>query len=241
VAQRLQSSAAPNAGAWLTVIPSSSELTLTDQEFRAACRLRLGLVPSSSLPRRCVCNSSFDDPLHFYSWLLKRKEITVRHDAIVRLLARWFRVAGAVVHVEPRVFDTVRLRPDLEVILPDGVLLVDVTVVHPASPSNLVTRALATAQSAERKKRTKYNQFARARGATMFGFAIETFGAFGPDAQTVLQRLEVAAAASVVDPSRFSRELVAQTFSVALQKGNALVALGGALATRAAALARADS
>ena len=54
--------------------------------------------------------------------------MTSRHDSIVRLLARFFRVAGALVHSEPRIFDTVRLRPDLEVILPDGVLLIDVTL-----------------------------------------------------------------------------------------------------------------
>ena len=180
VVQRLQSSGASNAGAWITVIPSCPELTLTDHDFRAAARLRLGLAPASDLPPRCLCQATFEDPLHFHSCpRLKRKEITARHDLIVRQLAWFFRVAGALVHIEPRVFDKERLRPDLEVILSDGVLLVDVTVVHPCSPSYQVTRALATAESAEQKKRTKYGNYARARGATILGFAMETFGAFG--------------------------------------------------------------
>ena len=53
--QRMLSSSARNAGAWLTAIPSSPAVTLMDSEFQYAARHRMGLPPQHNLPAVCVC------------------------------------------------------------------------------------------------------------------------------------------------------------------------------------------
>ena len=55
--QRVVSCQANGSGSWLTVIPSSPDVSLTDAEFRYAVRHRLGLPPSSNLPARCRCGA----------------------------------------------------------------------------------------------------------------------------------------------------------------------------------------
>src|SRR5690606_18464908 len=45
VKSRLRSIKGKHAGAWLTTLPLSPMLTLSDAHFRVACRLRLGLPP----------------------------------------------------------------------------------------------------------------------------------------------------------------------------------------------------
>src|SRR6185437_10592717 len=124
---------------------------------------RLGLPAQSNLPNLCACGFQLSqDNGHFHSCRLrKRREVTVRHDRVVRTLASLFRRAGAMVHIEPRIFGQDRLRPDLDIILPAQHLLVDVTIVHPSAPSYKSDTALSAASAAER----------------FLGFALETFGA----------------------------------------------------------------
>ena len=52
---RLRSTRCKGAGAWLTTLPVTSALTLSDGHFRIASRLRLGLPPHDQLPRSCTC------------------------------------------------------------------------------------------------------------------------------------------------------------------------------------------
>ena len=54
-----------------------------------------------------------------------------------------FRRAGALVNIEVKVDGENRVRPDLEIILPDRSILVDVDVVHPAAPSRKSLAPLA--------------------------------------------------------------------------------------------------
>ena len=135
--QRFQSASATNAGSWLTTFPTTPELTMADEFFVLAVKHRLGLRPIADLPAKCTCGAKLsDDSQHFYSCgQLKRKAMTVRHDAIVRLLRDSFHHVGAVVHVEPRLYDTKRVRPDLDTLLPDVNMMLDVAVTHPGAPS----------------------------------------------------------------------------------------------------------
>ena len=112
--QRVLSSSASKAGLWLTVFPSTPELSLADEYFLLAVKHRLGDCPMDDLPATCSCDAKLaEDSQHFFSCRhLKRKAMTVRHDAIVRLLRDTFHQVGAVVHVEPRIYDTERKRPD---------------------------------------------------------------------------------------------------------------------------------
>ena len=75
-------------------------------------------VYAQDLPANCACGAKLsNDTQHFYSCgQLKRKAMTVRHDSIVRLLRDSFHQVGAVVHVEPRLNDT--MCDQLDILLP---------------------------------------------------------------------------------------------------------------------------
>ena len=100
-------------------------------------RHRLGLPPQHNLPATCRCGAVLrDDPAHFHSSSrLMPRAITARHDGIVQLVAAIFRRAGALVNIEVKCDGETRVRPDIEIILPDHSILVDVAVVHPSAPS----------------------------------------------------------------------------------------------------------
>lgn len=237
--QRMISSSATNASAWLTVIPSSPELSLADTDYILAVRHRLGLPSADGLPVKCACNMALSsDVSHFHSCRLqKRTSITARHDLVVRTLAKLFKQVGAVVHIEPRVYGSDRLRPDMEITFPERTMLLDVAICHPTSPSRTSSTPLKSAADAEKVKITKYAALAAKQAATFQPFVLETYGAFGKRASEVLKMLRIAAAKSVfalpIALDSFAAH-AARTLSVALQKGNALVGSRGATEARAA-------
>jgi len=66
--QRLVSSSANKASAWLTSIPSSPELGMNDADFIFAIRHRLGLPCAEGLPEKCPCDVMLASDLsHFHS------------------------------------------------------------------------------------------------------------------------------------------------------------------------------
>ena len=144
---------------------------------------------------------------------------------------------GAVVHVEPRIFDTNRLRPDLDILFADQHILVDVTVVHPASPSRTSRVELAAATAAEAVKTRQYSEMASLNSAKLLAFAVESYGAFGKQAAELVQILRRAADRTLMLTS-MSGDYAIQALAVALQKGNCHVIRAGAIAARAAEIAQ---
>jgi hypothetical protein len=231
--QRLVSCQQKHAGAWLLVHPSSPDLVLSDGDFSSAVRHRLGLPPADDLPKACICGTVLSDPGHFHSCpRLMPRAITTRHDHIVNLLARFFKRAGALVRVEAKVMGQSRIRPDLEIILPDQTLLVDIAVAHPAAPSRKSTRPLATARIIENAKSTKYAGVASARGGKFLAFIFETYGAYGRQALDILKSLQSLMSRLSLASPPMARSSIIETLSIALQRGNALVSHTGALAAR---------
>jgi len=233
--QRLKACSAPKANKWKSCRPFSPESTLSDIDYRNATRTCLGIPCQSDLPQRCRCEEEISNPdsdrLHFFSChLLKRPAMTVRHDWLVQLLAEKFRRYGAIVHIEPRIFDFNRQRADLDIIFPNRRFFVDVTVVHPTSPSYTSRVQLAAATAAEARKSSHYARTANMNG-TLYAFAVETFGGLGKQAVEVLKILQSAAERSNV--LLIPGEL-ATLVSVCLQKGNSHVLQAGAAAARAA-------
>ena len=159
-----------------------------------------------------------------------------RHDHIVRILASLFRQVGAAVHIEPRIYGTMRLRPDLDITLPDKSLMIDVTVAHPAAPSRGSVVPLAAAAAAEKIKYSRYSEFAKKHGAVFYPFAMESYGAFAVAAVKVLKILKRAAGNSYHHsiPASSVGTYAAQVLAVGLQRGNAMVAMKGAVESRAA-------
>jgi hypothetical protein len=221
---------------WLTAFPVAPELLMADEFFILAVKHRLGLRPMDDLPAKCSCGAVLrEDPQHFFSCrLLKRKAMTQRHDSIVRLLRDLFHKVGAVVLVEPRIYDTKRVRPDLDILLPDQNLILDVAVTHPTAMSRKSPKPLAAANGLESTKIKDYAAWAQERGGKFYGFVLETHGAFGKGAVEVLKHLAKAAVTAnlAMPPGDFLR-LSKQSLSVALQRGNGLVAKMGAIQARA--------
>ena len=114
-------------------------------------------------------------------------------DIDLRTLAKLFRQVGAVVHIEPRIYGSERLRPDMDITFPDRTLMLDVAVTHPASPSRTSSTPLAAAAYTEKAKYTKYTALAARQAATFLPFVLESYGAFGKRANEVLRILRKAA------------------------------------------------
>src|SRR4051812_35437028 len=195
-----------------------------------AARIRLGLPVDDFLPKKCSCGRNIEkDVSHFLccSQSGPHSATIKRHDKVVQLLAGYFRKAGAVARVEQRIFDVERSRPDLEIISTKGSYLIDVALTVPFAPSRAKLKLvpLRAAQAGEREKQRKYGDFAAARGEVCYGFAIETFGAWGKEAVKVMQLLE-----SMMLEQRGSgvtRLRMIQTISIAVQAWNAEVCKSG--------------
>ena len=125
---RLRSIKGKHAGAWLTTLPLSPMLTLSDAHFRVACRLRLGLPPQDNLPPTCACGSNLkSDPLHFLSCKrIKRSAVTQRHNMILQRLSHHLRQAGGSVYIEPNWFEG--KRPDAQVNFSRGNIMIDASI-----------------------------------------------------------------------------------------------------------------
>jgi hypothetical protein len=171
------------AGVWLNTYPVSRDHTLTDNSFRTAARLRMGLPPQDDLPRQCSCQASLQqDPLHFFSCgKLKQSAMTMRHDLIVRTLSRFVQRAGGSCYVEPKFY--LGKRPDVHIFFPSSRTM-DVSVIHPGAPS-FAPQAhvpLSAAHTRERQKTSKYRKVAEAESASFVPFVLESFGGFGTQA-----------------------------------------------------------
>ena len=92
-------------------------------------------------------------------------------------------------HVEPRLCDTKRVRPDLDILLPDVNMMLDVAVTHPGAPSRKSDRRFAAADDIQATKNRHYKDWALARGGRFFSFVYETHGALGRQAEAVLKLL----------------------------------------------------
>lgn len=233
---RLLSNSAKNAGSWITTLPFTKELTISDVNFRLAVRLRLGLPPQDDLPKCCPCSVELTSELdHFLSCTrLRRSAATTRHDMLVRLLDRFIRRAGGATYVEPNWLGG--QRPDIHVCFPDSRYLLDASVTHPAAPSYCRASAftlLHAATDREKRKTTKYKALATEEGSAFVPFVMETYGGFGPKAGRFLGDLVRRASHLSSSPYPLSfRDYATRALSVCLVNGNCFVQQMGCLRTR---------
>jgi len=230
---RMYAAKAPKASSWLRIIPSFGALRLSDDCFRVAVRLRLGLPPTDHADDQCgLCHSDMQlDPWHHLNCLnLRSQSHTQRHDRVVKRIAQWCHRLGLSARIEPRTEDE-RQRPDLSIVAGTKRYLVDVTVVNPLALSNLAVASsapLATAEKAAKLKLTKYADLAKRSRATFVPFAVETTGGFCKAAVQFVK--DVTSAASKLHfswcPSEEVRGLL-PSIAAAVQSGNAhAVSLG---------------
>ena len=222
-------------GSWLfrNILQSLSPTLIIDMLLGIAWACTL---PQDDLLHTCMCGESLrDDPAHFHSCSrMMPRAITGRHDSIVQVLANMFKRVGEV-NIEVKCDGETRVRPDIEIVLSDRSLLVDVAVVHPAAPSRRSLAALAAARDIENAKLAKYKAVATQRGCNFLAFVPESYGALGNQANEVLRLLNHALNRTPARSYELSERAIAETLSVALQRGNAFISHTGSLAARAQA------
>ena len=112
----------------------------------------------------------------------------------------------------------------------------DVAITHPSASSVVVqasTRPLFAAGKREQQKYTKYKNRER-DGYSVVGFVFETYGAAGNGVRKVVKAL--AKHSPILGGLEFTSYAMT-ALSIALQAGNAMIALGGSQHMRARAFA----
>ena len=163
---------------------------------------------------------------------MKSRELTDRHDAIVRVLQRFFHYAAAMTRIEPpSLTGASRIRPDLSLVIPGHHYLIDVRVTHPLCPSHVSAaciKPLGATFSAEQEKRKKYDQLAQGLKAEFVPFVVESLGGITKTSQTLLDNIILACSEhqSIWSPQELKRELYG-AIAVAIQQGNARAMTAG--------------
>ena len=110
-------------------------------------------------------------------------------------------------------------------VMPDKLLVIDISVIHPAAESyrhGAETTAGHAAAARDRQKRTRYQQ-ADPTGYDFSPFSVESFGRLGQPAMALLKKLaDVAASTNSVHAEDFITNALRE-LSVALIRGNHLV------------------
>lgn len=249
----LKAYSAPRASTWKSTVPTGRLQTLTDTQYRIAARLNLRLQPFANmgeLPDSCpVCsgkdakNAIAKDGWHFLSCKSqKKKEMNTRHNAIADAIYHTVLTVGGQAVREPRGLSASDgKRPDLQIVFPGVHLLTDVVVVHPLTYFRIHgvnKEGRYFVRDAERKKRVKYAQVATDHACELLPFAVETTGGMAPDAFALLDSISRAGREHLALWPHFEIERhMRGAVAIAIQKGTAMVMLGGYTAAVAKASA----
>ncbi len=224
----------PHAGRWLLVLPRNSAFELSDDEYVSAMRARLHLQWHNVPLKHCACDmyadsaAYVDDPLHALSCRLTRgRQITMRHNGVVKALAHAIERCGMVPIVEPAGCDwQTDRRPDIEVFGFKGQhAFIDVGIVHPPSRSyrtNAGSRPLAVVRQYEKRKVDKYRQMAIDNDAIFIPFILETTGGYGEVAvNTVRDVVTHAQMAETILMAKDIHDEMMDRIAIVMQQGNA--------------------
>jgi hypothetical protein len=204
---RLRSVASPGASAWLEALPAARCLTLSDPEFRAAMRRRLGLP---SLPRgaptvTCFCGAplSATDTEHAHTCPTPSALRVLRHDNLVEVVRRAMRRGGVSSSKEPLLAalqsgalaharaPRLNARGDILFVLDAELCVADVSIIHPGA-STYRQAAAATAGAAAAIRDTAKRAQYRTGELSAYRFvplSAETFGRLGKPFMALLSQL----------------------------------------------------
>ena len=233
VLAKMSSLSAAKSSLWLHTLPRESFLRLTDEAWRWAAQLRLGMPVPASDYQCTACNKDgayIRDPWHALSCKQQSGEgIIRRHNAVLNQLARFCQLMLVPTTVEPAHLDeNSQERPDLQVDLPERTLLVDVTIVTPTAPSyrgKAATRSVGVVGD-ERAcgKTAKYSDMTKSCDAVFTPIVIYADGGLHASAKRALNML-----ANAVDPTvcqlskrEWKRELQ-HHIAMVVQRGNARI------------------
>ena len=149
---RLIAVAAESAGAWLTMAPTHHLLTMKDEHFNHAARLRLGIRPFDDT-RTCQCGGQLAlEPCHFMSCASLLKTMTLRHNKILFNIAQVAAMLHVPVKIEPRVDNKDARRADGLFIMQEKTIAIDVSVTHPWAKSYTTMALVPLGAASERIK-----------------------------------------------------------------------------------------
>jgi hypothetical protein len=232
------------ARAWLLETGADLRNVLRDSEVRDALRFMLGLgEPNVTHCGRChtrVDGAGDDgvpaDPWHAHVCpKFRRREITLRHDALRNLVTRLCQDAAVLAFNElapdgPNFPE--RLRPDGTQYFQHSMPVSDITVRHLAGPSNIqrgnVEACLKLLDEAARAKHTKYDGVAAQLGASMYALVLDSHGRLHREFRCFLRHVTSHAVAfGRCEPDQapaYFRSLVTRiSRSVAVRRTNARV------------------
>lgn len=250
---RNSSATQPGAGAWLTAVPKTIGLTMSDNEYQVAARIRLGLPAVARTKGQCFHSQCarvrlLEHPDHFLCCQGLRNGVgRQRHNRVGQAIVSWARQElGASYWLEPSVPPGHRSergtrRSDILFHLGGKAWLVDVSVTHPLAPSLVKAASREVLSAARKREQVKIgddDKGARMIGARCRPFVVETLGAIGEQARkfaneimdTALEVQGIGEEDIASTKAEWSQALYQQV-AVALQKGNALQILEGNRAT----------
>ena len=243
---RLLACACRQSAIWLDTLPMAPALQLSNRDFICAMRHRLGItqLPANAVAHHCWCNHPLqaDDTDHAMACPALSGKMTLRHDILKEIWRRRCRAAGIATSLEPQL----RLlrgraaaiaahedaRGDVLVVLPDGLRIVDVSIIHPASDSNATAAATTAGAAAEQRDREKIRKYRNAdpTGYNFVPLSTESFGRHGRPAMVFLKKLaDYAASMGSADAEHFVTNSLRE-LSIGLCRVNAVVYRGGLVA-----------
>lgn len=236
---RLNSCSCRTASMWLDTLPTSHALQLSDADFGSAMRHRLGLsqMPSNAPGVQCSCNRFMQqgDLDHAMTCKSLSGVRTLRHDILKGIVRRISNRAGIASSVEPTLRTlpgsqsaAISTRPesrgDVLMVLPSGMTVVDVSVIHPAASSYLqAARTVGGAAAVRDAAKTVRYESIDPNGYTFVPISVETFGRLGKPAMELINKLAATAAAGgAVEKSAFMANALRE-LSVGLCRGNGVL------------------
>ena len=247
---RLRSVACRASGAWLDALPVAPTLRLSDSHFRSAMQLRLGLLQmlAAAVGLSCGCKRVLQatDAEHALLCDLLSGAGTLRHDILVGFWCRAAYRAGIASSKEPvyrelqrqaaaagrgaRRGHTGGQRGDALLVMPEGVLVTDVAVVHPTAETYLQGAVRADGSAAAARGASKVAAFEALGANGGYDFKpliVETFGRLGKPAMSLLSRLaDIAAEGGKVTKEVFVANTLKE-MSVGLCRGNGAMLAAG--------------
>ena len=241
-AARLRSCGGPGAAAWLTVTPTTPDLTLPDSLYRIACRVRMGHqvigtnVTCQNIDRNGVtCKHVFDQQGDHAHTCKRGKNIHKRHDNQRRMISKILRENRIGAEEEVRVPEWDRVnrsgyvkRAVLDIRVEGGpggpVKYIDTRVTHPTGGTNQTIAAATNGAAALRSEQSKITRYS----SDVIPLVCETYGRWG--ARATRWWRDLARQAAEADPQLRSHERLATAgllshwwgrTSVALQRANA--------------------
>ena len=251
-AAALRSASAPEAGAWLRVIPFAKHLLLSSEEVACGLRTRLCMLspglatgslgtptPTAEPPTTpCPCGQPADIlGHHALGCTAASHTLTIRHHLITTTWRQIVSRCGCSTVMEPNLHDLLLTdtptpnlpagaRGDILVLMNSSAMVGDVTVGHPGASSyldNAATTSGATASRLETAKFSKYRDYTQAPSKAEFlPLAMETYGRWGEQAKKWLDRLCKVAEDRGLHGPTFKASAYS-SISLALVKGNTII------------------